>query len=406
MQALTERERRTYGLEKVRAVAAGILETAQTTFLLLIAQRWFHAGPAEKGLLQGASSAGLLLTPVLVTAASVLGWNAGRAAAWLFATGGLGLVAACLIPDLSVYVAGAGTGFLCVAAATPFFAAIYNTNYRSERRGDLFSRNIIVRNLAGIGFAWVAGLWLERHPEDYRLLLAVFAGALALSAWCVSRTPAVPLAQDAGRNPLRAFRWVKSDRVFRLTLVSWMFLGFGNLVMSPLRVEYLANERYGLRLNPADIALFTSVVPNIARLLCTRLWGRLFDRMNFFSMRILLNFGFTFSILSFFTGGGKAGLWAGAVLFGISNAGADLAWSLWVTKIAPAHRVTDYMAVHTFLTGCRGLVAPVLAFYCALHFGVGPTAAACTALILIASALLLSEARRRPHHRPAAGSIP
>ena len=30
-----------------------------------------------------------------------------------------------------------------------------------------------------------------------------------------------------------------------------------------------------------------------------------------------------------------------AILFGISNAGGDVAWSLWVTKFAPAARVAD-----------------------------------------------------------------
>ena len=39
-----------------------------------------------------------------------------------------------------------------------------------------------------------------------------------------------------------------------------------------------------------------------------------------------------------------------------------MAWSLWVTKFAPPGKVPDYMAVHTFFTGLRGLLAPVTAF--------------------------------------------
>ena len=45
----------------------------------------------------------------------------------------------------------------------------------------------------------------------------------------------------------------------------------------------------------------------------------------------------------------------------ISGAGADVAWSLWVTKFAPPERVADYMSVHTFFTGVRGFLAPVTA---------------------------------------------
>ncbi len=386
-----ERERATFRLERVRALAGGILETAQVTFLLLIATRWFHASPGEKGLLQGASSAGLLLTPLLVSWAAMLGWNAERATAGLFAVAAMAVTVAALLPTLPVFLAGAGIGFLCVAATAPFVASLYSQNYRAERRGDLFSRNIVVRIVVSVAFAWVAGRVLEENPANFRWILGVYAAALALSAWCAWQLPAVPLVRSEGRNPLQAFRWVREDRLFRLTLISWMLMGFGNLVMFPLRVEYLANERYGLHLAATEIALFTVIIPNAARLAFTRVWGKLFDRMNFFTLRILLNTGFMLGILSFFTGGGTAGLWAGALLFGIANAGADLAWSLWVTKVAPPERVTDYMAVHTFLTGVRGLVAPFAAFYCAAHFGVGWTAAGSAVLILAASLMLVRE---------------
>ena len=396
MTSPIDRERATFRLERVRALAGGILETAQVTFLLLIAERWFHADPMEKGILTGASSAGLLLTPMLVSWAAALGWNAERAAAILFGTGAFGVLMAALFPALPVYLAGTGLGFLCAAATAPFIASIYSQNYRAERRGDLFSRNIVVRILMSVTFAWVAGRILSADPGHFRWILLAYAAALAVSAWCLWLLPPVPLVRTAGRNPLRAFRWVREDRLFRMTLISWMLMGFGNLVMFPLRVEYLANESYGLHLAATDIALFTIIIPNAARLLFTRVWGKLFDRMNFFTLRILLNTGFMLGILSFFTGGGGLGLWAGALLFGIANAGADLAWSLWVTKVAPPERVTDYMAVHTFLTGARGLVAPFAAFHCAAHFGVGPTAGGSALLILAASLMLAGE--RGPVH--------
>ena len=267
MTSLIERERATFRLERVRALAGGILETAQVTFLLLIAERWFHASPGEKGILTGASSAGLLLTPVLVSWAAGLGWNAERAAAVLFGTAAFGVLAAALFPTLSVYLAGTGLGFLCVAATAPFIASIYSENYRAERRGDLFSRNIVVRILMSVSFAWVAGRILKEDPGHFRWILLAYAVALAVSAWCLLRLPAVPLARNAGWNPLYAFRWVREDRLFRMTLISWMLMGFGNLVMFPLRVEYLANERYGLHLAATDIALFTIIIPNAARLL-------------------------------------------------------------------------------------------------------------------------------------------
>lgn len=393
MKPLDERAGRTFRLERTRSIAAGVLETAGVTFLILIAERCFRAGPAAKGLLQSGGSLGLLLSPLLVAWALKRRLPAERAAAWLCALGATTLSAAVVWPVLPVFLAGAMPAFLGLAGSAPFFSSIYEANYPADRRGELFSRNIVVRILAGLLFAWLAGRMLEANPENFRWVLAAYVVALAVCAVCLWRCPSVPLVPSK-KGPLAGFRYAREDPVFRWTLISWMLMGTGNLVMLPLRVEYLAGERYGLRLGPEDVALLTAILPNAARLAFTRVWGRLFDRMNFFTMRIVLNTGFMLGIVSFFTGGGMAGLVTGALLFGISNAGGDLAWSLWVIKIAPPGRVTDYMAVHTFLTGVRGVAAPFLAFYCAMSWGVGPTALAAAGMILAASLMLVRERKR------------
>ena len=142
-----------------------------------------------------------------------------------------------------------------------------------------------------------------------------------------------------------------------------MLMGFANLTMLPLRVEYLANPKYHLGLSVGRIAFLTGVIPNLARLVLSPIWGHLFDQMNFFSLRITLNVGFAVGILAFFMSDSLTGMVCGAIIYGISNAGGDVAWSLWVTKFAPQERVADYMAVHTFLTGVRGVMAPLFAFY-------------------------------------------
>ena len=120
-------------------------------------------------------------------------------------------------------------------------------------------------------------------------------------------------------------------------------------------------------------------------------WGHLFDRMNFFALRITLNIGFAIGILTFFTSESFSGMVVGAVVFGISNAGGDVAWSLWVTKFAPPGRVADYMSAHTFLTGVRGVIAPVAAFYAVGEVPLLWLAIFNGGLILIATAMLIPE---------------
>jgi MFS family permease len=394
--SIEERERRTFLLERWRAFGMGVLETAGSTFLILIAERWFAGGPAVKSALQASGSLGLLLTPLVLSWAASRKGGAGKAAALLYMIASAAVLSAAFAPgrNPALYVAGCLLGFVFVAGATPLFAMIYETNYRADRRGDLFSRNVVIRIFASVTFAWAGGKLLEADIANWRWIIAAFAVALAGAAVCLRLSPAVVVETSEGTHPLRAFRHVASDRVFRWTLVSWMLMGFANLAMLALRVEYLAAKTYGLMLDAATVALLTSVVPNVARLAFTRFWGRLFDRMNFFTLRIILNTGFMLGILSFFTGHGHAGLYTGAVLFGVSNAGADVAWSLWVTKVAPRGLAGEYMTVHTFLTGVRGVIAPFAAFYMAAHFGITITACCMAAMILAASLVLVRERQR------------
>jgi hypothetical protein len=67
---------------------------------------------------------------------------------------------------------------------------------------------------------------------------------------------------------------------------------------------------------------------------------------------------------------------------------------LWVTKFAPPHLVADYMSVHTFFTGVRGVLAPLLAFQLIAVVSVATMGIICTALIVIASLMLLPELMR------------
>jgi MFS family permease len=200
-------------------------------------------------------------------------------------------------------------------------------------------------------------------------------------------------------------RFVREDRLFRRTLICWMLMGFANLMMLPLRVEYLANPKYRQAASVGMIALLTGVIPNLVRLVLSPVWGYLFDHMNFFTLRVILNLGFAVGILTFFLSDSVAGLVAGAMVYGVSSAGGDVAWSLWVTKFAPPPRVADYMSVHTFLTGVRGVLAPLCAFYLVAHLAPWKLAVLSSGLILAASALLLPEIQWGRKARPSTALV-
>jgi hypothetical protein len=395
-----ERTRLTFFYERWRAGSQGVLETAGNTFLLLIAVQGMDAGPVAKALVASGGSLGLLLSPLVVAHVERSGLRTARAAGALAFFGcGLFLLMAAA-PVLWVFVAGSLLTMAAASAAVPLLTQMYQENYPEKSRGQFFSKTVMIRIAAAALFSEVGGRILSGHFERSRLLLLIFAGAYLVSGLCLWRCPSEALAPSGAGHPFKAMKLLRADPAFRYTLICWMLMGFANLMMLPLRVEYLANPKYGIGMTPAEVAFIAGVAPNAARLLVSPLWGWLFDRVNFFALRAVLNLGFAFGVLAFFTSNDLAGWLLGAVMFGIATAGGDVAWGLWVTKFAPPARVAEYMSVHTFPKGVRGVVAPAVAFMLLDVTSLAVLGWISAAMIGVSSLMLLPEVIAGPPARP------
>src|SRR5436190_7950591 len=304
----SHRTRTTYFFELWRAATAGILETAGSTFLLTVAVKHFAAGALSKAIVAGSGSLGLLASPMVVSLVTSIGWPTSQAAARILAIGALSFLLAAAVPGLPAFVVCSVLAMATSAAVIPLLTHMYQDNYPEKERGRLFSRTVMIRIAMAAAFSKVAGDALEGRIEQYRWLLVVFGAALGFAGFCLSRCPTKPIPQDGGAHPFRAMRFVRDDTLFRRTLICWMLMGFGNLMMLPLRVEYLANPKYHMAVTVGTIALLTGVIPNVARLALSPLWGYLFDHMNFFALRVTLNIGFAIGILAFFTTNSLSGL--------------------------------------------------------------------------------------------------
>ena len=288
--------------------------------------RWFHADSFSKAVIAGGGAFGLVISPWIVSAVANLGWPTSKAASRLAAIGAGSFLVAALFPFLPVYVIACVCGMSASSAIIPLLTQMYQENYPESERGRRFSRTLMIRIATAAIFSQVAGKALTGRIEQFPWLLLIFAGAFASASFCLARCPTRKLTRSAGTHPFRALSFVRHDPLFRLTLICWMLMGFATLMMQPLRVEYLANPKYKMELTVGMIAMLTGVIPNIARLVLSPIWGWLFDHVNFFVLRVTLNMGFALGILSFFTSDSLKGLIFAAVIFGISNAGGDVAW--------------------------------------------------------------------------------
>jgi MFS family permease len=381
----------TYRLERIRAIASGVLESADQTFIMLIAVQALAADNTAKGVIAGGSRVGMLLAPLIVLLAARVGKPSSRIAASLLVCSGIGYALPVFIPSLLVYVPFVTVGAALASMLTPFTTQIYQSNYPAHERGKLFSRTNAIKIIAAIGFGELAGRVLSYDLNLYPLVLALIAGMALLSAGCLWRVSSQPVASSSAVSPLQGFRFLRSDRTFLVLQISWMMLGLAWFMVIPLRVDYLSSPKYGIQLGPREVALFVSIIPDATRLLLSPLWGWVFDKLSFFTLRIITIFAFSLSMASFFLGGDWLSLAFSAVAIGFGASGGDLAWNLWATKLAPPEHLSEYMGVHVFLTGIRGVFVPFFAFQIANGLPLSLIGIIGAAIMAVSGILLIPE---------------
>lgn len=396
-----EFRKKTFVLENIRAAPAGVIETLSTTFSILIANRVFQAGDMAKASLVALPSLGLLLSLFIVQAVRRSGLSANFMLALIFAISGVGFTISSFAGDrFDIYLLGMVIALITLTLNLPLFSQIYRRHYPDEVRGRLFSKTAFLRKFFAIGTAFLLGWLLTQSLDHYPSVLRAYAVASFLSAALVMSMDKVTLSRSNRVKLFDAFRHTSQDHRFRKLLISWMILGTGNLLAFSLFVEYLSNPEYGFDLSEGEVSIITTVIPETLFFIFILVWGRLFDRMNFYILRCLINVFFGLGILFYYLGNDMWALYLGIALHGVARAGGNVAWSLWVTKFADAEHVAEYMSVHTFLTGCRGVIAPFVAFQLAALLGPGWVGLIGGALIFIATAMLMPSIKSRHQDLP------
>ena len=391
MTPTEEATRRTFRNELWRSLPTGVLDTLGSTFGILIAVRVFEMRDLAKSVFLASTSGGLMaslfVVPLLLRLRGTIASTAAKVQ--LLGGGAMG-VSALFAHSPALYMIGLSIGLFCLAMQIPLLTQLYRSNYPERSRGRLFAITGIGRAGAAMAFGFLGGWLLDLDLQHYRWLLAAFALGGIVSGLLTYQLPATPWQppDDAAGSLWTSLRWIKLDRDFRTLLISWMIMGIGNLIAASLFVEYLANPRHGIDLPEKQIAWIIGVVPVSFRLLFSYPWGLIYDRVNFFIVRASLNVFFAAAIFCFFVGHGVWAWTAGMALWGIANAGGNVTWSLWVTKLAPPHAVAEYMSVHTFFTGLRGLIAPFIAFSLIGHVSFSTIGIVCAVSILAASGFI------------------
>jgi MFS family permease len=377
----------TYYYDRLKAPFYGILEAGWTTFALVIAIRYFDASETHKAFIAGAGPIGFLLAPVTLFIAAQLKSRPSAACGAVFALSALLLSGASLAHSLLFFSLFAVTSQMAAVQHGPLMLQIYTKNYTAKERGSRMTVPFILTAAFSILFSYAGGLILDWKLGAYPIIFVVMVVAALASAYACARMPCSPLSREHVGNPWQNFSLIWKDRFFGFLLGSWMLLGLGNLIALPVRVDYLANPEFGINADNTTIAVLMMVIPAVARIISTKMWGYFFDRLHFVTTRNLLNALFLFSIGLFFFSSNLIVLGIAMAFQGLAMGGGKIFWSLWVTKIAPDEKVSSYMSIHMALTGLRGTLAPFLGYWILSQSSPGAVAVIGMALVTVSIVL-------------------
>ncbi len=346
-----------------RSLFEGPLQAGvQSICILILMEIFLKESEGRKyfeGLIFGSSFAGMIGSFFYASLARTVKLSVNLMVALPAISSGVCLIAAAFAPEVYSFSLFTMVAFFCLPLRIPILTAIYHSNYPVSKRGKFAGLGLVFYQLSTVAFYYFAGLWLDHYIEFYKVIVVLLALSSFAAAWTAYQLPTEE-THIVTKNPFRALSWVYKDRLFGYLLAVWFMFGFANLWIYPIRVTYL-HEFWNLR--PGLITIIIGIIPEITRLVFIPMWSYFFDRMNFIVMRIILNGFLGAGVATFFFADSIFLLGFGTFLHGIGFAGGRLAWALWVTRLAPKERSSDYMSVHVAMTGVRGFLGPMLGYY-------------------------------------------
>jgi len=290
-------------------------------------------------------------------------------------------------------------------------AAVWTANYPRNVLARITGRIVIVNSLAVATSAALVGWALEGQFIDARWLygggaLAGLAGAWLYRQMRVRREFQLLAAESASGGRSEPFslrmltRILREDASYREYMLWMGIFGAGNLMMTAQLVVIFSEH---LHLSSGIQIGLLSIVPLVTQPLFMPWWARLFDGSHIVIYRSRQGWALVLATAVLCLGAFTASLavlWAGAVLLGAAQAGANLGWNLGHNDFASIGRAQHYMGVHVTLTGVRGAVAPPLGVLCyaaleALQSGAGRVSLLLPLLMTTAGALGFNRMRER-----------
>lgn len=393
---VTSKSQVTFRYDCLRGVFNSIIYMGLMTIHGLISIRYFDAPSWLKGFIWGSDNVGRLIAPFILILGAKTHFQSSHLTSLFYIASAVTIIIAAMAPSLAIYALAIIVTQIIFTQPPQLMLHVYSTNYLASERGKLVSIMFLIGLTVGTFFSSQIGRWLDINLNYFRLVLTILAISALLAAFVTYQIPSESFKnQITPRSIWHNLSLLWKDRLFGWLIIGYIILGVGNMMVHPIRVEYMARQEFNIFASNKQIVFITVVVPGISMIVFTRVWGWLFDRLHFITTRLLVNAAFIISYITFFISTNLTLLTISSIFNGMATAAGMILWQLWVTKIAPQNQVSAYMSVHSATSGVKGLIAPQLGYF--LLYLTNPfTVGIIAALLMTISCLIFIFVRKNP----------
>ncbi len=267
--------------------------------------------------------------------------------------------------------------FLSQPIIYPVINIFLKNNYRHEHFSKLYSVSTTANKIVMLLVTFLYG-WLLDMDNYAFVYVFPFTGMLGIIS--IFFLSGIQIKQEITLAPKEKF-WVsirtsmkrmqgvlKNDKPFRQFELGFGYYGFA--FMSTVSVMYIFFDK-GLALNYSSVAFYRNAY-NIIAILLLPMFGRLMARIDprrfavltFASILLYLIFLALTAVFPYYFEIGNLRIYYMLILFILSHsifaATMALLWNIGSAYFCKNKDVGDYQSVHLFLTGVRGIFAPIL----------------------------------------------
>ncbi len=366
-KAIQKSARDSYRRDAWGGMLGGIFTGIIFPFVGFIARDKLHASIALISMMTAAPFIGSMLA--LIYAKTAEGKSKAQYVAWPLLIGrGLFLFTIFAYTPLTFAMIVFGCQLIS-GIIGPAYAGVMKEIYPDDQRGIIMAYIRIGATFMLFVATMLSG-WLLKHM-DFRYLFLV-AGVFGLLSGIVFKTiktvPADPEDPNVHQGSMLHFLGntlsiLKEDRLFCWFSLAIFVGGFGNLMVAPIYPIFQVDN---LHITATQIAVLSNVA-TIFWMMLYPYWGKYVDlrsplRATMVNQILSALIPLNYFLISFFMSHKDPSIawWLipSSIIAGIVTGGTELAYFNSIMHFAPDGMESRYQALHSFLLGVRGTIAP------------------------------------------------